>query len=323
MSNPWKEIKTPLSQYNVRRVDHQHPYGFFWAKDVSDDYLFMFQCSSKISFPKKIPALAGVGVIRPEIGNDDKTRLILKLKNREDWDIFHSLCLDIVVATRNSPNEETVVVVIVRRLERWHLFLKKDKPKLMSDAEQKGLIGELLFLKDYIFPQYAISDALSFWQGPLNATQDFNIENIAVEVKCQIGTSKPHIKISSINQLNTQLNRLYLFVVTLGKASSETNEAINLPIIISDIRNFIQTEEPACLELFNDLLLQTGYLDIPEYADYFYILSSCNAYEVQDDFPKIHVNDIPEGVINATFEILLDKCLPYRIDLIKLKTLRG
>ena len=188
MSNPWEEIKTPLSNYNVRRADAEHPYDFFWAKDVSGDYLFIFQCDSEISFPNKIPALAGVEVLLPKNEKDNKTRLILKLTSRDDWDIFHSLCRDLVSATASSPNEETVAVVIVRRLERWHLFLKKNRPKLMSEAEQKGLIGELLFLKDYIFPQYAISDALSFWQGPSGASQDFNIGDFAVEVKCQIGT---------------------------------------------------------------------------------------------------------------------------------------
>lgn len=267
--------------------------------------------------------MAGVEVLLPKNEKDNKTRLILKLTSRDDWDIFHSLCRDLVSATASSPNEETVAVVIVRRLERWRLFLKKNRPKLMSEAEQKGLIGELLFLKDYIFPQYAISDALSFWQGPSGASQDFNIGDFAVEVKCQIGTSKPHIRISSVNQMDTQLDRLFLFVVTLGKASSETSESISLPIIIRNIRELIQAQEPVSLEHFNDLLLQTGYFDIPEYENYYYILSSTNAYEIRDGFPRILAHDVPDGLTNVIYDILLDKCISYRIESAKLKKLEG
>lgn len=31
-NNPWEEIKTPLSNYNVRRADADHIYEFFWAE---------------------------------------------------------------------------------------------------------------------------------------------------------------------------------------------------------------------------------------------------------------------------------------------------
>ena len=314
MSNPWKQIKTPLSNYNVRRADYAHSFDFFWAKDISDNYLFLFQCDAHIKFPNDVPKLVGIDISLPASDDDIKTSLILRLNNEEDWDIFHSLCLDLLQATCNCNIEESVVAVIVRRLHRWHIFLKKNRTKIMSEAEQKGLIGELLFLRDYLIPHFSVSESLSFWQGPLDAPQDFCVGDSAVEVKCQLGTSKPLVRISSIEQLNTQLSRLYLFVVTLGKGAVATDNVINLPIIITEIREYIQNSQPSSGDLFEDLLLQAGYMDLPEYNGFYFVVSKFRFYDVTDDFPKLHPDDIPEGIVNITMDIMLDKCSQFIID---------
>ncbi len=184
----------------------------------------------------------------------------------------------------------------------------------MSEFEQKGLIGELLFLKDYLFPKFSASEALSFWQGPLDAPQDFCIGDTAVEVKCQLGTSKPLIRISSVEQLNTQLSRLYLFVVTVGKGAKNSDNVINLPILIAAIREHIQNSQPSSGDLFEDLLLQACYLDLQEYSEVYFVVSRFRCYEVTDDFPRFHSGDIPEGIINITLDIMLDKCSQFIID---------
>jgi hypothetical protein len=314
MINPWEQIKTPLSNYNVRRADHTHTFDFFWAKDISGNYLFLFQCDANIRFPDDVPKLVGIDILLPESDGDIKTSLILCLNNEEDWDIFHSLCLDLIQATIYCTSEESVVAVIVRRLERWSFFLRKNRTITMSEAEQKGLIGELLFFRDYLLPHFSVSESLSFWQGPLDAPQDFCVGDSAIEVKCQLGTSKPLIEISSIEQLNTQLARLYLFVVTLGKGTSVTDNVINLPIIITELREYIQNSQPSSIDLFEDLLLQTGYMDLSEYNGFYFVVSRFRFYEVTDDFPKLHRNDIPEGIVNITMDIMLDKCSQFIVE---------
>ena len=192
--------------------------------------------------------------------------------------------------------------------------MKKYRRKIMSEFEQKGLIGELLFLKEYLLPKFSVSEVLSFWQGPLDAPQDFCVGDTAVEVKCQLGTSKPLIRISSIEQLNTQLSRLYMFVVTVGKGAKNTDNVINLPLIIANIREYIQNNQPSSSDLFEDLLLQAGYLDLQEYREFYFVVSRFRFYEVTDDFPRLHSDDIPEGIVNITLDIMLDKCSQFIID---------
>lgn len=311
MSNPWRDIKIPLSSYNVRRADAEHPYEFFWGRDISGDYLFLYQCDAEVRFPEKVPKLKGIDIVLPVVGDDEVTRLILRVNNRDDWDIFHSLCLDLLRATADCSSEESVVAVIMRRLERWHIFLKTNRARILSEPEQKGLIGELLFLRDYLLPRYKISEALSFWQGPLDAPQDFCIGETAVEVKCQLGTSKPLIRISSIGQLHTQLERLYLFVVTLGKSFQTADNVINLPILINEIRESIQNTQPSSTDIFEVLLLKAGFMDLEEYDEYSFVVSRCTFYKVTDDFPRLSQENIPEGIANVTMDIMLEKCSKF------------
>jgi len=314
MSNPWEKIKTPLSNYNVRRADADHAYEFFWGRDIAGDYLFLFQCNAEVRFPKKVPKLQGIDITLPDIDEEGLTRFILHLNNRDDWDIFHSLCLDLLQATRDCSNAESVVAVIVRRLERWHTFLKTGRTRLMNESEQKGLIGELLFLRDYVIPRFGVSEALSFWQGPLDAPQDFCIGDTAIEVKCQLGTSQPLIRISSLAQLNTQLSRLYLYIVTVGKGAERAENVINLPLLINEIRETIQNDQASSGDIFEVLLLNAGYMDLEEYGNFFFIVSKTAFYEVRDDFPRLNPEDIPEGIANITMDIILDRCVQFIID---------
>ena len=314
MSNPWEKIKIPLSNYNVRRADAEHPYEFFWGRDISGDYLFLFQCDAEVRFPDKVPKLKGIDIVLCAADDYSMTRLILRVNSRDDWDIFHSLCLDLLRATVDCSTEESVVTVIVRRLERWHTFLKTNRARILSEPEQKGLIGELLLLKDYLLPRFTISEALSFWQGPLDAPQDFCIGETAVEVKCQLGTSKPLIRISSIEQLHTQLERLYLFVVTVGKSSRNAENVINLPILINEIRESIQNNHPSAGDVFEVLLLKAGYMDIEEYSEYFFVVSRSSFYEVTGNFPRLYPENIPQGIANVTMDIMLERCSGFIIE---------
>ena len=150
MNNPWEGINPPKTNLSFRRSDDQHPFDFFWAKDVEGDYYFMYVCSSALSVPEKLPVLSGIQVSRLENASEKKIQVLFKLIEQDDWDLFHSLCLDLMAATRHLDSEVQVVSVILKRLSRWQIFLNKNRSKLLSESEQKGLLGELIFIRDYL-----------------------------------------------------------------------------------------------------------------------------------------------------------------------------
>lgn len=322
MSNPWETINPPASNLNCRRVDDHHPFNFLWAKDPEGSCYLVLDCNSKAEVPEKLPTLKGVQVLH--LSNPSgKSSILIKLLEKQDVDLFYALCMDLIGSTREAENELKVMTVLLKRLKRWHLFLNKSRTRILSESEQKGLIGELIFLRDYLLPKFTPEEVLSFWQGPLDATQDFAVLDTAVEVKCRLGTSKPSVSISSAEQLVPQLDILLLFVVTLSKGAHDQPDVINLPIIINEISSIMEDADPESMQHFTDLLLTAGYLNLPEYSDYHFVHSNSEVYEVADGFPRLRGADIPNGVACVRYDVLLDYCRPYNRELSILESLGG
>lgn len=313
INNPWEEISIPAHDVFSRRVDHTHPLNLFWARDPYGRFLFIYEFISPDSLPDKFPLLNGIEVrlLTPEQHQSSNYMLLLILKDKKDWQIFSSLCNDIIASTREFEINNQATGIILRRLKRWQEFLQKSRSELLPEKEIKGLIGELFFILKHISPAFGMGHAIQFWQGAEDMPQDFNIENCAVEVKCQLGTTAPAVHISSVDQLCTQLSEMYLYVVTLGKTDAEAENVLNLPSLISQIRRELETAAPSALERFNNLIYQTGYVDLDEYYEYSYLLSAEQMFSVEPGFPRICPCDLLPGIDRLTYDINLLDCEPF------------
>jgi hypothetical protein len=310
VTNPWQDIQPPSEDVSARRIDSAHPLDLFWARDHIGQYLFICEADSGRTLSKSdIPEL--VGIIAEFLTLNNKTRLVLVLNEQANWEIFHALCCDLVQATRKADDFSVAFSIILRRLHRWHDFLKKAKTGLLPEEQIKGLIGELLFIKQHLAPSLGIESAVKYWIGPEGAPQDFNINECAVEVKSQSGASLPYVKISSADQLCPQLPSMYLYVVTLGRSDAENPDAVNLPVLKHDICSVLEVSSPQALERFNDLLFGLGYCDFDKYLDFSYVLSDEMMFEVGEGFPRICPQDLHEGVVKLTYNISINDCLPF------------
>jgi len=314
MKNPWKEITSPQKDVSALRVNPNHPLDLFWAMDNLGRYLFIYENKSNsdiiINDP---PNLEGIEVV-PMQTSCDHLRLILILKEKINWELFLALCNDLINSTLHINSPQTASSTILQRLRRWNEFLKKKRLDILSEEKIKGLIGELLFIINHLTPRYGICNSIDFWIGPEGAPQDFNVNNSAIEVKTQNGATNPTIKISSAEQLCSQLPNLFLYVITLGKSSLDSSEVLNLPILILKIVNNLETESNH-LNKFQDKLMELGYYYSEYYLDYNYILADEKIYEVIDDFPRICPNDLKNGISKLTYSISLAECLPFVIDI--------
>jgi len=313
MNNPWKKIDTPPIDLQTLRVDANHPLDFFWAKDHINNYLFVYVYNSSDAFKSKIPDLEGVEIKNVVI--NDVSRLIFTLKEKEHADIFYDLCVNLVGSTSQITSKNKAHIIILKRLKRWQRFLKNSNSGILKEQAIKGLIGELLFLKEKLISSYGVDGGISAWIGPEGSPQDFAINDLAVEVKCQLGGSRPTIKISSADQLCPQLPKMLLYVVTLSKTTDDNNKRINLPRLISEIEKLIEIEGSESIMRFNDLLDQAGYSYSDKYNDFNYIFSDEQGYRVIDGFPRLIPNDLCDGIERINYTIKLNECKNYKIDL--------
>ena len=138
--DPWSGIPHPPSQasrINARRVSTATPWGLYWAVDMDRNALLILQHDGAIQQPTGLPNLRGLQVeTQPADGGSDQ-RIIIRLTDREQRDIFLRFCQDIVEATILGNTEEQAVQRFLARTWRWHRLLQRGHEDLLSDDRQK------------------------------------------------------------------------------------------------------------------------------------------------------------------------------------------
>ncbi len=314
MNNPWNDIETPTHEFNVRLVSDKHPLCLYWGKDARGGYLFIAQITPDAAPDKKsLPELAGIRAAVAKAA--DCTRLVLLLNETANWELFKALCVDLIRASETTKSDAEAAAVIVRRLVRWHEFLKRERIHLLSPEAVKGLIGELLFLESQLAPCFGWDLSISFWKGPTGAPQDFAVHDTAIEAKCQSGISKPYIQISSLEQMDAQLPNFYLAVQTLATAEPDNVDGFTLNVLIERIRTALNTVSDATRELFESLLFQAGYIQLEVYDETWFRCVATRIFKVSDGFPRLTPATVPEGVPKISYQISLEACTPFECKL--------
>ena len=310
MINPWGNIANPNRDVNVLRVSESHPLSMFWGKDAQGRYLFINEIQHEFdSDIKKLPKLDGIKIA--VLKHEHKSRLVLLLNDKTNWELFYSLCLDLIKATILLPEGEIPYSVILRRLSRWQAFLRRRRPDLLTREEIKGLIGELLLLEEKVSRVFGWQQAVSFWKGPEGAPQDFLIHDSVIEVKCQTGGSKPTIKISSAEQLTFQVPKGHLAVYTIATAAASDSMSFSLNELIARIQDRLESESSETCDMFDELLSLTGYIPREEYDDPRYKKIELMCYEIRNGFPRILISEIASGIESISYSIKLEACRPF------------
>ena len=180
----------------------------------------------------------------------------------------------------------------------------------MTETEMMGLIGELLFLRDYLIPDRGIDTALDSWMGPEKTHKDFSDQKDWFEVKT-ISFGKESVRISSIEQLDSDIDGT-LVVYELEKMSPSfdgirINELVNS--IIALLVNAHQRETfMAKLQLF-------GFDFSNENDNWVFALKNMYKYKVDtQDFPRLHRSMLPNAITRAQYELLLTEIEPFKLN---------
>jgi hypothetical protein len=108
---------------------------------------------------------------------------------------------------------------IKRIVDDW-LEFSQGKQKIISIEKQVGLIGELLILED-LTREFPNTNQLNNWQGPEGFKIDFVFNNkFGAEVKSRIEPFKDWVSISSIEQLDNELELQLLILCDFIKSDS-------------------------------------------------------------------------------------------------------
>jgi hypothetical protein len=311
-NDPWLKIHPSSSDNALSGIlaDKSNILEFYWAKDTFGNFLFVLLAPSEIIPNAKIPKLQGIDI---SIGKHERNnQLVFLLEEKENKDIFYTLCMDLVSSTKDLHDEEYAVNTVLHRLDKWQHLLR-NRRKIIDKRQLRGLVGELLFLKNYLLYKNSAEDALSFWKAPLQSVHDFEFNSFSVEVKTKASVNSIHI--SSYEQLFSELDYLLLYVATINDSTPKTPKAFTIYSLIDEIKTVIS--DTVQEERFENLLLQYGFMEREEYRDYWFLFVSDEFYNVKEGFPRI--TDLPEGVESLTYRVNLEKCKNFKADSVLLE----
>ena len=263
------------------------------------------------SLPKplqRLPKLKNlVASFRPVLGG---TAFVLGLKERSQVEIFETLCRDVVEAGEAGTDRDEALSRALQRTRRWYHLLRGGKTNGLSVEEQRGLVGELAFLRDLV-SAFGPDTAIEAWTGPTGSAKDFELIGSCVEVKARRVAAKPFVAISSEDQLaDVEGSRLCLRVVNVASAVLPEGQSLH-----DHVRMTAEMfeEDGAAFEAWEETLYSTGYDPENSYDDRRWLLGAATDYEVKEGFPRISAPLAP-GVENVRYSIALDACEPFKLE---------
>ena len=301
----WSKIagqQTPAGAF--RLFDESHPLDLFAGIDPEGRRVLMLVADN---VPQDLP-VAGVIDVSVSQRSDGKFSLLFRLARPELHELFGRLCQDLVETSRSSDKRNGASNLLIR-LNRWRKLLEPGQSQGFSDRQLRGLFGELWFLRTVAITNFGPLAAVHGWNGPLGASQDFQLGDALVEVKTMLPGAHS-VCISSADQLESGTTPLQLAVVLVSGSRGSSPAAL-----VEQLRGELGGTSGVAAE-FNLRLAELGYTDRPEYDQLYFSVHSIRYYPVTDTFPRIIISRLPAGVSNVTYDLDLLQCGPYRSEYI-------
>lgn len=230
---------------------------------------------------------------------DGKYAISFTLLDRHQEDVFITMSCDIIeFSCVAKPN--MALAKVLRRYAAWLKLLDHKHSALLGINAQKGLIGELLFLKEQIELGTQPTNAVLGWVGPDGADQDFVYNDGWHEIK-STGVSSTSVSISSVEQLDCD-NNGELVVYRIDKCAPAQAGAFTLYGLIHSMFNIL-SKEVGALDEFVLKLGSAGYIDMTDYDKQNFVFFSKQAYRVDNSFPRLRRNEVPTEVISAEYQL--------------------
>lgn len=249
----------------------------------------------------------------PDERDKSKKFLLILLLNKQHKDIFSTLCEDLIFGVSDVSTEQTLVEKLLERLAKWQSLFEKVGKQGLSDEAQRGLYGEIYFLRFFLTNNSNKNYCVKSWLGQEKSIQDFQYSNWAVEVKTTHGNNHQKIHITSERQLDDSIiEKIFLFHLSLDVRVGN-GESLN--ILIDEVSELLNDNTMAS-NLFKLKLLESGYYDIhkPLYDERGYTIRQENIYRVTGNFPRITENQTPIGVGDVRYSIVLSESEEWRIN---------
>jgi hypothetical protein len=299
----WENHKPTGDIIIKTRIDEiQHLNCFAATNHITGQHLYIMAAAKNVAIPElNNYRFKGVEIYALQNETENKIELYIYLLDNDFKDIFSLFIQNILEDIENSVTETEAIKTTLNVVSKWKKLFDKINFNGLSLEQQKGLIGELLFLNTLLNNEITYANAVNTWTGAEQDFQakDFTLGSVGVEVKFT-ASNQPRIKISNERQLDAE-NLSELFLI-LHSTEAVKDNGISLNSIVEQIRQKISTEEER--SVFNAKLQLNGYFDEDkEHYGRMYSLKRTFVFTVTSDFPKIVKGQLPLGIYDTSYSI--------------------
>lgn len=295
----------------TRIEDIKHLNCYAATNHITGQHLYIMSVSKNVEIPElKNYRFKGVLIFPTEI--DDFCELNIYLLDNDLKNIFSLFIQNILEDIIGSITENEAVTKTLNVISKWKKLFDKINFNGLSIEQQKGLIGELLFINFLLDNRKPSAIILEAWTGPDFEDKDFTFGGIGIEVKFT-SSKYPKIKITNEGQLDAQnLNDLFLI---LYSAEDVKENGFTLNSLIAQTQQKLSANIDD-LKFFNERLLLLGYFeDDKDHYNKMYSLKTIHSYQVLKEFPKIIKSQLPLGVFNTSYFIELSAVENFAVEM--------
>lgn len=299
----WSDLRNQKGY--MQRVDPNHPLDFFVGINENGfDQLALITVIEPFQM-KSSKALE----VEKNKRKDGKWATQISSVERKNQDIFARLCVDLVESSYTAISEQEGISKVTARFLAWQRLFATMHETLPKSV-LKGLVGEISFARLLMEKGISKDDVINAWMGPNGADRDFTLADKWYEVKA-IATGKDKVTISSLNQLEIS-EKGYLVICYVDEASSTDNDAISISQLINNMRTEL-IDAPEASRLFEEKLVNLGYIDRSAYDGLYFSLNGMEYFEVDDKFPRLVTENVPTEIVGVRYDLSLVGITPWKV----------
>ncbi|MCF0116969.1 MAG: PD-(D/E)XK motif protein [Bacilli bacterium] len=300
----WKERTTIKPNGYVRVNQSKDNIIWFFGYDEQGRNSFRFDIEYPISLLKDYSSKEILVSLKK---SGTVSSIVFILNNPELTDVFATLFQYLVLKIPYSMSTSRIADKVFEEYSKWVKMFNKGKIGL-DENEQRGLIGELQFIRDCVEKGYKIDEVIACWCGIDYEEVDFVFPEEWWEIKTRLASSST-IHISSVGQLD-HANNGFLRVYSL----SYYENGISLNDIYDIVYKLIEEQHnPDLLKTFEERLENFGYFRISTYDRRHYSIGDIRTFKVSNSFPKINRSVKTLHMKNVNYTLIVDSLEEWKI----------
>src|SRR5690606_138992 len=173
-----KPIGDIIIKTRIEDIPHLNCYAA--TNHITGQHLYIMSVSKNVEIPGlKNYRFKGVEIFLVE--TDDFCELNIYLLDNDLKDIFSLFIQNILEDVAESVTESEAVTKTLNVISKWKKLFDKINFNGLSIEQQKGLIGELLFINHLLDHRKSPSTILNAWTGPDFEDKDFVFRGTGIE----------------------------------------------------------------------------------------------------------------------------------------------